>query len=262
MPIKLIALSALTILSIQSCQTAPSESDDRPHTSSDSLISEVMTAERQASMHFDDIVNDLLAGNTRFVESHMLQRDHMAQLKQLDKGQHPKAVVLSCIDSRVPVEEVFDQGLGDLFVVRVAGNIDNDHNLGSIEYGCKVAGSKVVIVLGHEHCGAIKSAVKGVDMGNITELLVHIKPTIEKHQEFTGEKSVDNPDWLELITKDNALMTLDDLRSRSDILREMEEKEELLMVAAYYNMHSGEVELLNKEEVYTHMHHERELHSN
>ncbi|MBR9861060.1 carbonic anhydrase [bacterium] len=205
-----------------------------------------MTADKQHDMSGDDIVADLMEGNRRFMESKMIQRDHMAQLGQLASGQHPKAVVLSCIDSRVPVEQIFDQGVGDLFVVRVAGNIDNDHNIASLEYGCKVAGSKVIIVLGHEQCGAIKSAVKGVDMGNITELLNHMKPAIEHHRDFEGDQSVDNHDFLEIITKENAVMTLDDIRRESEILRALEDAGELKLVAAYYDLDEGKVYLVNE----------------
>lgn len=212
------------------------------------LIEEVMTVERQDAMNFDDIIDDLTQGNQRFMQNLMMQRNNVAQLENLSDGQHPKAVVLSCIDSRVPVEEVFDQGVGDLFVIRVAGNIDNDHNLGSLEYGCKVSGAKVIVVLGHENCGAIKSAVKGVDMGNITELLSHVKPVLDKHQDFEGERSVDNHDFLELLTKDNALMTLDDIRLHSDILKQMEDEGKIKLMAAYFDMHSGEVQWLNEDD--------------
>lgn len=218
--------------------------NERDHV--EELVTEVMTKERQDAMSLDDVVNDLMEGNTRFTENALTHRDHRAQLKQLKNGQYPKAVVLSCIDSRVPVEEIFDQGVGDLFVVRVAGNIENDHNLASLEYSCAVSGSKVIIVLGHENCGAIKSAVKGVDMGNITELLTHIQPAIDHHPEFTGEKSVDNPDFLELVSKENVLLTLDDIRDQSPILKEMEQKGNLRMVGAYFDLDTGEIILLEQ----------------
>ncbi len=212
------------------------------------LVDEVMTIERQTEMTFEDVINDLKKGNARFTKNHMFQRNNVAQLEYLETGQHPKAVVLSCIDSRVPVEEVFDQGVGDLFVIRVAGNIDNDHNLGSLEYGCKVSGAKLIVVLGHENCGAIKSAVKGVDMGNITELLSHVKPVLDKHQDFEGERSVDNHDFLELITKDNALMTLDDIRNYSEILNQMEQEGRIKLIAAYFDMNTGVVSWLDEKD--------------
>jgi carbonic anhydrase len=208
------------------------------------LVTEVMTLERQNAMSFDDVMKDLMEGNNNFMNNHLIHRDNKAQLKQLLHGQFPKAVVLSCIDSRVPVEEIFDQGVGDLFVVRVAGNIENDHNLASLEYSCKVAGAKVIIVLGHENCGAVKSAVKGVDMGNITELLTHIQPAIDHHQDFEGEKSFENHDFMELVIKENAIMTVDDIRNQSPILKELEDQGQLKIIGAYFDMDNGEIILL------------------
>ena len=228
------------------CTPNDHSSSEAPIT--DSLHQEVMTSELQSQMSFSDVIEDLTLGNQRFIGNHMFKRNNVAQLEHLESGQHPKAVVLSCIDSRVPVEEVFDQGVGDLFVIRVAGNIDNDHNLASLEYGCKVSGAKVIVVLGHENCGAIKSAVKGVNMGNITELLSHVEPVLTKHEDFPGERSVDNHDFLELITKDNALMTLDDIRENSSILHQMEEEGKIKLVAAYFNMHSGEITWLDEKD--------------
>jgi carbonic anhydrase len=216
--------------------------------SSVDLVADVMTEEKQKQMSMEAILEDLMFGNKRFMESKMILRDHKAQLNQLAAAQHPKAVVLSCIDSRVPVEQIFDQGIGDLFVVRVAGNIDNDHNIASIEYGCKVAGAKLLIVLGHEQCGAIKSAVKGVDMGNITELLTHMRPAIEHHRDFPGDQSVDNHDFLEIITKENAVMTLDDIRRHSEIIRNMEAQGLIKLVAAYYDLDEGKIEIINEED--------------
>jgi len=213
--------------------------------SSTNLVTEVMTEEKQRAMSLDDVVQDLMEGNNHFMNNNLIQRDHQAQLRQLTHGQYPKAVVLSCIDSRVPVEEVFDQGVGDLFVIRVAGNIENDHNLASLEYSCKVSGAKVIVVLGHENCGAIKSAVKGVDMGNITELLTHIQPAIDHHQDFQGEKTFENPDFLEIITKENATMTVDDIRNQSPILKELETQGRLKIVAAYFDLNNGRVTLLD-----------------
>jgi len=240
-------LIALCMASFSAC-TAPGNKPEQEQITEEGnepaheeLVTEVMTAERQAAMSTDDVIVDLMEGNKRFMRSELIHRDHQAQLKQLTHGQHPKAVVLSCIDSRVPVEEVFDQGVGDLFVIRVAGNIENDHNLASLEYSCKVSGAKVILVLGHENCGAIKSAVKGVDMGNITELLTHIQPAIDHHQDFEGEKTVDNHDFLEIITKENTTMTLDDIRKQSPILKEMEANGKLKLVAAYFDLDTGEV---------------------
>ena len=206
----------------------------------------VMTKDSQADMTAEEVLEDLLAGNKRFMDHALLDRDHLSQLTKLNNAQFPKAVVLSCIDSRVPVELIFDQGIGDLFVIRVAGNIENNHNLASLEYGCAVAGAKLIIVLGHENCGAMKSAVKGVDMGNITELLTHFQPAINRHPEFKGIRTFKNPDFMELTTKENAILTVQDIREYSPVLREMEEEGKVVLVAAYFDLDLGEVVILEK----------------
>ena len=247
---KLLLPLALAALFLNSCTESQkdSQADDSQEALTQKLEAAVMTKQAQSSLSAEEIITDLEKGNQRFIESKMIMRDNLAQLRKLQDGQHPKAAILSCIDSRVPVEYIFDQGVGDLFVIRVAGNIDNDHNIASMEYGCKVAGAKVLIVLGHEQCGAIKSAVKGVDMGNITELLTHMKPAIEHHKDFPGEQSVDNHDFLEIITKENAVMTLDDIRKFSPILNEMEKNGELILVAAYYDLDEGKVYWIDEED--------------
>ena len=245
----LIGLIAIIITSCSSPTDTKhklaTEKGENDTNSSTNLVTEVMTEEKQNAMNLDDVVRDLMEGNNRFMNNNLIRRDHQAQLRQLTHGQYPKAVVLSCIDSRVPVEEVFDQGVGDLFVIRVAGNIENDHNLASLEYSCKVSGAKVIVVLGHENCGAIKSAVKGVDMGNITELLTHIQPAIDHHQDFQGEKNIENPDFLDMITTENAIMTVDDIRNQSPILKELETQGHLKILAAYFDLNNGQVTLLD-----------------
>ena len=135
----------------------------------------VLTKEEQAALTPDMIIQDFKDGNARFMENDLTQRDQSEQVRKSTKGQAPKAIVLSCIDSRVPVEDVFDEGIGDIFVARVAGNFVNEDVLGSMEYACKVAGSKVIMVMGHEHCGAVKAAVDDVKLGNITPMLAKIK---------------------------------------------------------------------------------------
>lgn len=246
LPFSLLLILCSLFVMLTQCT---SQGEEKEQDMASDLEVDVMTKAKQDSMSFKDVLDNLMQGNDHFLENRLTSRNNIAQLQALIDGQHPKAVVLSCIDSRVPVEEVFDQGVGDLFVIRVAGNIDNDHNIASMEYGCKVSGAKVLMVMGHEECGAIKSAIKGVDMGNITELLAHIQPSIDKHTEFTGERSVDNHDYIEMITKDNALMTLDDIRTKSEIIRNMEMNGEVILVAAYYDMHTGKVTIINKEEI-------------
>ncbi|KGL59999.1 carbonic anhydrase [Polaribacter sp. Hel1_33_49] len=136
--------------------------------------------EVQLSLSPKDVLQDLLEGNLRFINNDLEKVAHLDLVKQTISGQYPKAVVLSCIDSRVPVEQVFDQAVGDVFVTRVAGNFENTDILGSLEYSCAVAGSKLVFVLGHESCGAVKAACDGVKLGNITSMLDNIMPAVKK----------------------------------------------------------------------------------
>jgi carbonic anhydrase len=139
------------------------------------LIERVLTAEEQKKLSPDDVLQSLKEGNKRFASGTLTLRDHSKQIRDAVNGQFPKAIILSCIDSRVPVEDVFDKGIGDLFVARVAGNIVNEDILGSMEFSCKVAGAKLVLVIGHEYCGAIKGAIDNVKLGNLTTLLTKIR---------------------------------------------------------------------------------------
>lgn len=207
-------------------------------------IAHILTKEKQASLTPDKVVNSLKEGNNRFMENELHDRNYPSQVKLSNNGQFPKAVVLSCIDSRVPVEIVFDKGIGDLFVARVAGNIIDKSMLGSMEYACKVAGSKLVLVLGHEHCGAVKSAVKGVKLGNITDLLSKITPVV-KSTEFKGEKSYKNKDFLHKVCENNVINSISEIRKQSPILKEMEDKGEIKIMGAVYDMDNGKVVFLN-----------------
>jgi len=158
-------------------------------------------------------------------------------------GQYPKAIILSCVDSRVPVETVFDQGIGDVFVARVAGNFENTDILGSMEYACKVAGSKLVFVLGHESCGAVSAACDGVELGNITHLLKNLKPAVEA-VETDGKRDSTNKEFVHDVVQKNVELTMDRVREKSSILKSMEEKEEIKIVGGVYSLQTGEVELL------------------
>ena len=208
------------------------------------LREKVLTAEEQKALTPDEIIENLKAGNKRFTNNDLTQRDHSAMVRDGARGQYPKAVILSCLDSRVPVEDVFDRGIGDIFVGRVAGNFVNTDLLGSMEYGCKVAGAKVILVLGHLSCGAIKSAIDNVKMGNITTMLEKIKPAVIKSQSFVGEKSSKNDAFVELVSKNNVRNAIEMIRSKSPILKEMEAKGEIKIVGAYYDLRTGIVEFL------------------
>jgi len=142
-------------------------------------LNKIITKQEQEALTPDETLDDLIEGNNRFTSDNFHSRDYNALKVSATIGQYPKAVILSCVDSRVPVETVFDQGIGDIFVARVAGNFENKDILGSLEYACKVAGSKLVFVMGHESCGAVSAACDGIELGNITHLLSNIKPAVE-----------------------------------------------------------------------------------
>jgi carbonic anhydrase len=207
-------------------------------------IHNAINKEVQDSLTADSVLQDLLNGNTRFVENKANTADTSALISQTEGGQHPKAVVLSCIDSRVPVEMVFDQTIGDIFVARVAGNFENTDILGSMEYSCKVAGSKLVFVLGHESCGAVKAACDHVELGNITALLDNIQPAVTKSEgEVSGDHNSSNTAFVNQTIKNNVLLTMDRIREKSPILNEMEANGELKIVGGVYHLSNGKVTL-------------------
>src|ERR1700761_9507744 len=171
-------LAALVLsVALTSC-TQKSATEKQPAIIPDSEIitSAVLTQAQQEKLTPDEVIDSLQKGNQEFVNDRLTIRNNAQRIREAALGQYPKAVILSCLDSRVPVEDVFHRGIGDLFVARVAGNIANEDILGSLEYGCKVSGAKLVVVLGHEYCGAIKSAIDNVKLGNITALLDKIRP--------------------------------------------------------------------------------------
>lgn len=205
----------------------------------------VLTAEEQAALTPDDVILALKEGNKRFVDNNVTARDHSAMVRKAATGQYPKAVVLSCIDSRIPVEDVFDRGIGDLFVGRIAGNFVNTDLLGSMEFGCKVMGAKLILVLGHESCGAITSAIDDVKLGNITSLLANIKPAIDASQDFPGDKSSQNAEYVMHVLKNNVIHAMKTIREKSPILKEMADNGGIKIVGAYYNINTGAVTFLD-----------------
>jgi carbonic anhydrase len=235
-----------------SCQSADS---DKPAETTTAVVTEtaalptplkekVLTAEEQSALTPDMVIQSLKDGNKRFMTNDLTSRDHSAMVRNAATGQFPKAVILSCLDSRVPVEDVFDRGIGDLFVGRVAGNFANEDLLGSMEFGCKVSGAKLILVLGHEACGAVKAAIDDVKLGNITAMLTKIKPAVAKSQDFAGEKTSKNDAFVEHVSKNNIINTIATIQAKSPILNEMVKKGEIKIVGAYYNLKTGEVSFL------------------
>jgi len=192
-----------------------------------------------------DVLQDFIEGNNRFVKDELNTFDAKALVSQTKNSQHPKAVVLSCIDSRVPVELIFDQTIGDLFVARVAGNFENTDILGSLEYSCNVAGSKLIFVLGHESCGAVKAACDGVELGNITAMLDNIMPAVKQSAvEVEGESNSSNNEFVAKTVENNVKLTIDRIREKSPILKEMEDNGKITIVGGVYMLSTGKVELL------------------
>ncbi len=151
------------------------------------IVNTLISAEERAKLTPDQILQDFLDGNERFRNNSLTHRDHSEQIRKSAFGQYPKAVVVSCLDSRVPVEDVFDQGIGDIFVGRIAGNFVNEDLLGSLEFACKVAGAKLIIIMGHQHCGAVIGAIDNVKLGNLTATLSKIKPAIKMSSKLQGQ---------------------------------------------------------------------------
>ena len=206
----------------------------------------VLTAEEQKALTPDSVIQSLKEGNKRFRNNNLTARDHSSQVRNAALGQFPKAVILSCLDSRVTVEDLFDKGIGDLFVARIAGNFVNEDILGSMEFGCKVSGAKLILVLGHKSCGAIKAAIDDVKLGNITEMLTKIKPAVALSQNFKGEKTSKNDDFVEYTSKNNVKNAIAMIRAKSPILKDMEDKGEIKIIGAYYDIKIGEVIFLEK----------------
>ncbi len=209
------------------------------------LIERVLSAEEQNRLTPDEVLQSLKDGNERFLAGSLTLRDHSKQIRDAVNGQFPKAIILSCIDSRVPVEDVFDKGIGDLFVARVAGNIVNEDILGSMEFSCKVSGAKLVLVIGHEYCGAIKGAIDRVSLGNLTALLKKITPAVEACHHYHGEKTSKNPEFVDMVIHENIKLTVATIRQQSPILTEMEQQGEIRIVGAYYDMDTGHVDFFD-----------------
>lgn len=198
--------------------------------------------ESQTSMTPEMAINILKEGNERFVSNLKFNRNLLQQVNETRDGQWPFAVVLSCIDSRTSAELVFDQGLGDIFSVRIAGNIVNEDILGSMEFACKVAGSKFIVVLGHTKCGAVKGACDHVELGNLTTLLAKLQPAVSCETQTTLNRNSSNAVFVENVAKINVEEVVGEIQAKSPILKEMIDKGEIGICGAMYNVETGQVE--------------------
>src|SRR5262245_37471912 len=202
-----------------------------------------LTKAQRDRMTPDEIIQAMKNGNARFRRGQPTTQDYLAQQRASAKGQYPAAVLLSCIDSRAPAETIMDLGIGDVFNARVAGNIVNDDILGSIEFACQVAGAKVVLVMGHTACGAIKGAIDRVQLGNLTGLLAKIQPAVEATT-YQGDRSAKNYAFVDAVARKNVELSMAGIHSRSAIIAALETKGAVKIAGAMYNLESGMVDFL------------------
>ncbi|MEF3102742.1 carbonic anhydrase family protein [Raoultella terrigena] len=200
-----------------------------------------LSKEERDGMTPDGVIEHFKQGNLRFRENRPLKHDYLQQKRSSLAGQFPAAVILSCIDSRAPAEIILDAGIGETFNSRVAGNISNRDMLGSMEFACAVAGAKLVLVMGHTRCGAVRGAIDNAELGNLTGLLDEIKPAIAK-TEYSGERTGSNYDFVDAVARKNVELTIENIRKNSPVLRKLEEQGKIKMVGSMYHLAGGKVD--------------------
>ena len=205
-----------------------------------------LTKEMQASLSPQKAIELLMDGNKRFVSNLKYNRNLLQQVNETSDGQHPFAIVLSCIDSRTSAELIFDQGLGDIFSARIAGNIVNEDILGSMEFACKVAGAKVVVVLGHTKCGAVKGACDDVKLDNLSILLEKLKPAVNAETTVSLNRTAANSEFVEKVAALNVKLTMEKITEKSPLLNKMLLENEIALVGGMYNVDTGIVEFYQK----------------
>lgn len=241
MPANTLLWTAATITTLFALGCAPAPAPEPAAPASPPLVSAVTTAADQAALTPSQVLAELKAGNERFVQGNLTARDYRAQVVSTAAGQYPKAVILSCLDSRIPPEIVFDQGIGDLFVARIAGNFENEDILGSMEFATKAAGAKLIVVLGHTACGAVKGACDNVQLGNLTAMLENFQPALAASQGVEGEKSSKNDSYVTAVTDANIRQTMRDIVERSPVLAELVAGGSVAVVGGLYDLGTGQV---------------------
>ncbi len=205
-------------------------------------IAPTQTAETQSALTPAAALQMLAEGNARFLNGNFIKRSLIEQVQQTSTGQYPFAAIVSCIDSRIPTEIIFDQGIGDVFNARVAGNFINEDILGSLEFACKLAGSKVIVIMGHTSCGAVKGACDHAKLGNLTQMLDKIMPAVDAIETPAGtDRSSKNLDFVNRVAKKNVELTIENIKAQSPVLNEMWESGEIDIVGAMYDVKSGAV---------------------
>jgi carbonic anhydrase len=229
-------------LALAGCSASEPSADSAPAEGAvDQEFVPAQDAASQAAVTPDAALTLLTEGNARFVAGTPARRDYSDQIRATAAGQYPFAVVLGCIDSRVPIETVFDQGIGDIFAARVAGNIVNTELLGSMEFACQLAGAKLVVVLGHTSCGAVKGAISSARLGNLTQLVQKIDPAVEA---IEGERDVDNADYVDGVAEENVRMVIAEIHRESSVLATMEQEREIRIVGGMYDVSTGIVRFI------------------
>jgi len=242
-------------LSLISCNNKNTSKEVLSHTIQP--IETVLTEKEQAALSPEDVLDILKKGNKSFLANTLTTRNHSEQVINAASGQYPKAIILSCVDSRVPVEDIFDRGIGDIFVARVAGNFVNEDILGSMEFACGSAKARLIVVMGHESCGAIRAAIdtsidrKNNNTGNIGAMVSKIWPAIDSitTKQFKGERSSQINEFVHMVCESNVRNTINEIRTRSSLLNSFEKetkkkKHRIKIVGAIYNLRSGKVEFL------------------
>jgi carbonic anhydrase len=205
----------------------------------------VITREKQTQLTPDHVLQRLKEGNQRFMNGRMKNRDLMTQAHLSSTGQHPLAVILSCMDARTPPEIIFDQGIGDIFAIRIAGNIQNDDILGSMEFGTQLSGSKLIVVIGHTACGAIRGACQEAKLGHLTSLLQKISPAIRQAAKEKNTHDCTQAEFIDQIAKDNVLLVMKQIQKRSPVIAKLVHEKKLKIVGGLQNLATGEVTFFN-----------------
>ncbi len=235
----------LCLILIQSGCSKEQQKVQEPVSSEVKKNESALTKEMQTNLTIDEIIQQFKDGNERFLKGTTIQNDFHKQVEQTgSQGQFPKAIVLSCIDSRAPVEVIFDKGIGDIFGTRVAGNYADEGVIGGIEYACAVTGAKVIIVSGHTDCGAVKSACDNVKLGNITYVMDEIKPAVDSVKGFTKDRTSKDKEFVNEVTLKNVELTMKKILKESEIITDLVKEDKVRIIGAIYDVKTGKVNFL------------------
>ena len=232
-------LSTASLFSLAGCNATPDAANNAANNGTTGAHAAPNEAAHTASVAKpiatpDEALAELKAGNARFLDGKMMNTDYKSQIEHTKDDQHPHSVILSCLDSRIPPEIIFDQGIGNIFVARVAGNVEDTYNLGSMEFATKVKGSKLIVVMGHNKCGAVKGAIDDVKLGNLTALVSHIKPCIKGDKTKLAE-------MMDETAQNNVRQTITDILKDSPTIKELVDAKTVRIVGAYYDITTGKV---------------------